>query len=110
MFRAYLLKEQLREVFRYSAGYARVQLQGFVAMATCSGLAPFIKLASSIRSHQAGIDAALVHDLSNARVESANNKLRLLTRLAFGFHSPAPLISLALLKLGGLCPPLPGRL
>ena len=109
LFRAYLLKEQLREVFRNSGGYARVQLQGFVAMATRSGLAPFIKLASSIRSHQAGIDAALVHGLSNARVESANNKLRLLTRLAFGFHSPAPLISLALLKLGGLCPPLPGR-
>jgi len=87
-----------------------VQLQSFVAMAARSGLAPFIKLASRIRSHQAGINAALVHGLSNARVESANNKLRLLTRLAFGFHSPAPLISLALLKLGGLCPPLPGRL
>ena len=109
LFRAYLLKEQLREVFRNSGGYARVQLQGFVAMATRSGLTPFIKLASRIRAHQVGIDAALVHGLSNARVESANNKLRLLTRLAFGFHSSAPLISLALLKLGGLCPPLPGR-
>jgi hypothetical protein len=48
----------LREVFGYSGGYAPVQLQGFVAMATRSGLAPFIKLASSIRSHQAGIDAS----------------------------------------------------
>ena len=110
LFRAYLLKEQLREVFAYSGGYARVQLQGWLTMAARSGLAPFIMLAKSIRTHQAGIDAALVHGLSNARVESANNKLRLLTRLAFGFHSPAPLIALALLKLGGLCPPLPGRL
>ena len=40
---------------------------------------------------------------------SPNNKLRLLTSLAFGFHSPDHLISLALLKLGGLCPPPPGR-
>ena len=96
--------------FGVAVTYACVQLQGLVAMATRSGLAPFIKLASRIRSHQVGINAALVHGLSNARVESANNKLRLLTRLAFGFHSPAPLISLALLKLGGLCPPLPGRL
>ena len=109
LFRAYLLLEQLREVVTYSGGYARVQLQGFVAMAAGSGLARFIKLASRIRSHQAGINVALVHGLSNARAESANNKLRLLTRLAFGFHSRAPLISLALLKLGGLRPPLPGR-
>ncbi len=43
------LKEQLREVFLNSGGYARVQLQGFVAMATRSGLAQFIKLASRIR-------------------------------------------------------------
>jgi transposase len=110
LFRAYLLNEQLREVFRYSGGYARVQLQGVVAMATRSGLAPFIELASSMRSDPAGIDAALLHGLSNERVKFANNKLRLLTRFAFGFHSPAFLISLALLKLSGLCPPLPGRL
>jgi hypothetical protein len=30
-----------------------------------------------------------------------------MTRLAFGFHSPGPLIGLAMLKLGGLCPALP---
>jgi hypothetical protein len=27
--------------------------------------------------------------------------------MAFGFHSHAPLVALAMLKLGGLCPPLP---
>ncbi|HEV8653475.1 MAG TPA: hypothetical protein VG276_29760, partial [Actinomycetes bacterium] len=35
--------------------------------------------------------------------------LRLLTRVAFGFHSAQALIGLAMLSLGGLCPPLPGR-
>ena len=35
--------------------------------------------------------------------------LRLLTRIAFGFRSPQALIGLAMLALGGLCPPLPGR-
>ena len=54
-----------------------------------------------------GINAALVHGLSNTRIESANNKLRLLTRLAFGFYSPGPNVSLALLKFGGPCPPIP---
>ena len=53
--------------------------------------------------------ASLLYGLSNGLVESINTKLRLLTRIAFGFHSPDTLISLAMLALGGLCPPLPGR-
>src|SRR5664279_4044058 len=35
--------------------------------------------------------------------------LRLLTRIAFGFRSPDALVALAMLDLGGMCPPLPGR-
>ena len=46
---------------------------------------------------------------SNARVESVNTKLRLLTHIAFGFRSPDALVALAMLDLGGMCPPLPGR-
>lgn len=69
----------------------------------------FVKLAKSITEHRAGIEAALTHGLSNARVESVNTKLRLLTRIAFGFRSPGALVALAMLDLGGLCPPLPGR-
>ena len=68
-----------------------------------------MKLARSIRAHRVGIDAALIHGLSNARVESVNTKLRLLTRIAFGFRSPEALVALAMLDLGGMCPPLPGR-
>ena len=109
LYRAYLLKEQLRSVFMYSGASARVQLKGWLVLAQNSRLPSFVKLAKSIRAHRAGIEAALVHGLSNARVEAANLKLRLLCRLAYGFHSASPLIALALLKLGGLCPPLPGR-
>jgi Transposase len=46
---------------------------------------------------------------SNALVESTNTKLRLLTRVAYGFKQPEHLIALALLDRGGYCPPLPGR-
>ena len=55
------------------------------------------------------IVASLLHGASNARVESVNTRLRLLTRIAFGFRSTDALIGLAMLSLGGLCPPLPGR-
>jgi transposase len=43
-------------------------------------------------------------------MEAANTTIRLITRRAYGFHSSAALIALAMLCLGGLCPPLPGRL
>ena len=32
-----------------------------------------------------------------------------LTRMAFGFTKPEALVALAMLALGGYCPPLPGR-
>jgi transposase len=46
---------------------------------------------------------------SNARVEAINTQIRLITRRGFGYHSPHAVIALAMLALGGLCPPLPGR-
>ena len=69
----------------------------------------FVKLASTISAHRAAIHAALTKGLSNGLVESVNTKIRLLTRIAFGFRSPDALIGLAMLTVGGLCPPLPGR-
>ena len=36
-------------------------------------------------------------------------KLRLLTRIAYGFKSTDNLIAMCLLDRGGHCPPLPGR-
>jgi len=57
----------------------------------------------------ARIGVSAPYRLSNALVESTNTKIRLLARVAFGFHSPQALIGLAMLSLGGLCPPLPGR-
>jgi hypothetical protein len=41
--------------------------------------------------------------------EATNTTIRLITRRAFGFHTPEALIALAKLRLSGLCPPLPGR-
>jgi transposase len=110
LYRAYLLKEQLREVVRRGGRAGKRLLDRWLAWASRSKLAPFVMVARTIRAHRAGIDAALDHGLSNARTEANNNQLRLLTRLAYGFHSPAPLIALAMLKLGGLCPSLPGRI
>jgi transposase len=109
LYRAYLLKEQLREIFRLPFRAAVVLLDHWLGWARRCRLPAFVRLARSIRAHQPSILATLRFGLSNARVEAVNTRIRLLTRIAFGFRSSAPLIGMVLLALGGLCPPLPGR-
>ena len=107
LYRAYLLKEQLRQIYRCAPDKAEQLLDGWLAWARRSRLPSFVKLARTIREQRAGILSAIQHGLSNARIEQINTQIRLIARRAFGFHSPAPLIALAMLKLAGLCPPLP---
>lgn len=107
--RAYLLKEQLRQIYRLPARKAIALLDEWLSWARRCRLKPFVKLARTIAAQREGIVAAIRHGLSNARVEAINTQIRLIARRAFGFHSPEALISLAMLKLGGLCPSLPGR-
>jgi transposase len=109
LYRAYLLKEQLRQIYRLTPRAAIRLLNRWLAWARRCRLKPFVKLARTIAAQHDGIVAAIRHGLSNARVEAINTQIRLIARRAFGFHSPEALISLAMLKLGGLCPPLPDR-
>jgi len=87
-YRAYLLKEELWLVFRVKDGHGVALLDAWVSWARRCRIPAFVALAKTVAAHRAGIVAALQHGLSNARVESVNTKLRVLTRLAFGFRSP----------------------
>jgi transposase len=107
LYRAYLLKEQLRQIYRVPPSAAIAMLDGWITWARRCRLTPFVKLARTITDQRAGILAAIQHGLSNARVEAINTQIRLITRRAFGFHSPDALIALAMLSLADLCPPLP---
>jgi transposase len=109
LYRAYLLKEQLRLVFKLKGVRATVLLEAWLGWARRCRIPAFVKLAKAVTAHRASIQAALTEGLSNGLVESANTKIRLLTRVAFGFRSPDALIALAMLSVGGLCPLLPGR-
>ncbi len=53
-----------------------------------SRIPPFVTLRRRIVHHRAAIHATLDSGLSNALIESTNTKIRLLTRIAFGFHGP----------------------
>jgi transposase len=109
LYRAYLLKEQLRAVFRIKGVLALTMLDDWLAWAARCRIPAFVELGRRIRKNLAGIEAALVHNLSNALVESTNTKLRVLHRMAYGFRKPEHLIALALLDRGGYCPELPSR-
>ncbi len=110
LYRAYLLKEQLRVVFQEPDTAAAIALlDAWLAWARRCRITSFVQLAKTIKQHYAGIVATLTHRLTNARSEAINTTLRLICRRAYGFHSADALIALAMLTVGGLCPPLPGR-
>ena len=110
LYRAYLLKEQLRVVFQEPDPAAAVALlDAWLVWARRCRIAAFVKLAKTISEHRQGIVATLTHRLSNARTEAINTTLRLICRRAYGFHSAQALIALAMLTVGGLRPALPGR-
>jgi transposase len=107
--RAYLLKEGLRHVFSVKGDEGKQALDRWISWARRCRIPGFVDLARRIVKHRQAIDAALDHGLSQGLIESVNTKIRLLTRIAFGFRSPEALIALAMLALGGHRPSLPGR-
>jgi transposase len=109
LYRAYLLKEQLRLVFHQRGDQAVAMLDAWLGWARRSRIPAFVELYHRIKRHRTGIIASVTHGLSNGLTESVNTKLRLLTRIAYGFRSTDNLIALCLLDRGGHCPPLPGR-
>ncbi|MBA3309574.1 MAG: ISL3 family transposase [Nocardioidaceae bacterium] len=109
LYRAYLLKEGLRLIFTMPHTAAIEALDRWISWARRCRIPSFVKLQKSIVKHKARILAAIEHSLSNGLIESTNTKIRLITRMAYGFKSPEALIALALLSLGGHRPALPGR-
>ena len=110
--RAYELKEYLATILEQATpDDAKGLLDEWLAWATRSRLAPFVKLARTVRKHAVGILAYLDTKMTNGPVEGINNKLRVIARRAYGFHSHGALISMLFLCCGGieLAPPLPTR-
>jgi transposase len=110
LYRAYLLKETLAQALDYlQPARARRALQGWISWACRSRLKPFQKVARTLRDHLTGILAYIKHRLTNGLTEGLNNKLRLVSRRAYGFHSAEAIIAMLYLTCSGipLNPPLP---
>jgi transposase len=103
LFRAYLLKESLCAILdRKQVNVARRKLDEWLAWAVRSRLAPFRKLAATVRKHQEGILAYVRSGLSNGRTEALNGKARTITRRSYGLHSASALIALLRLCCSGI--------
>ena len=109
LYRAYLIKEQLREVFRVKGIRGRRLLAGVIAWASRSRIPEMVDLARTLRRFAELIGNTLDTGVTSALAENTNTHISVLARRAYGFHSPEALIAMIELTRGGLCPPLPGR-
>ena len=75
LFRAFLLKEQLRLLYHLDdPALAPEHLAAWLGWASRSKLRPFVKLARTIRRHREGILSAIRLGLSNGRLEGSTRR------------------------------------
>jgi len=109
LYRSYLLKENLRAVFKYEYNAAIVELDKWLRWAQRCRIKEFVELGRKIKRHKVAIIATITHGLSNARIEAVNNKIKVTIRMGYGFRNIDNLIALVRLKCGDYDVVLPGR-
>jgi len=109
LYRAYLLKEGMRLVFKYSYDIAVLELEEWLKWAQRCRIREFIDLGQKVKRHKAAILAAIKYGLSNARIEAVNNKIKVTIHMGYGYRNIDNLIALVKLKCGDDIVSLPGR-
>jgi transposase len=109
VWRAYTLKEAVRGIFEagLSPEDLEVLTKRLLSRLARSRLQPFVRLGQTIRKHRDGILAAIRLGINQGRTEALNNKVRLITRRAYGFHSAKATLALVLLTCGPITLHLP---
>ena len=112
VWRAYTLKEAVRGIFEpgLSIDDVEVLIKRLLSRLARSRLEPFVRLGKTIRKHRDGILAAIRLGINQGRTEALNNKVRLITRRAYGFHSAKAALALVLLTCGPITLHLPHEL
>jgi transposase len=108
LYRAYLLKESLADIYRnlYTPGWASRLLGEWLGWAARSRIEPFRKLARTIKRCREGVLAYFDTGYTTGRAEGLNNKARLATRQAYGFHSADAVRAMIELRCTGIVIPL----
>ena len=69
----------------------------------------FVELGRKIKRHKEAILASIKYQLTNARIEAVNNKIKVTIRMGYGFRNIDHLIALVRLRCSGDIVTLPGR-
>lgn len=84
---SYYLKEELRRVWNQNGKeQAEVILFNWIKEARGSGIRHMTRLADTIEQHMDGLLAYYDYKISSGKVEGINNKIKTITRQAFGFR------------------------
>jgi transposase len=87
LFTAYYLKEELSLLWEQpTAAAMEAFLKGWCCRATQTGIRLFQSLAKTLLSHCSGILSWFTHRINSGRMEGINNKIRTLTRSAYGYR------------------------
>ena len=110
LYRAYLLKERLRLIFKMdNPEDAEEELMAWIQWARRCRIPSFVELQRKIMRHKDHILNTIRLDVSNARIEATNNKIKLLIRQAYGFRNIDNMIAMILLYCSDVKIPLPNR-
>jgi transposase len=112
VWRAYELKEAVRGIFQpgLSIDDVEVLIDRLLSRLARSRLEPFARFGKTLRKNRDGILAAIRLGINQGRTEALNNKVRLITRRAYGFHSAKAALALVLLTCGPITLHLPHEL
>ena len=98
LYRAYLLKETFADILnRRQPNVVKDKLNEWLSWASRSRLPGFVKVARTIRTHLDEIVAYIRWGVTNGIVEGLHNKVRVIIRRAFGFHSASAVIGMIML-------------
>lgn len=90
LFMAYYLKEELLLLWAQpTAKDMRDFLKSWCRRALETGLAPFKSLVKTLRSRRKGILEWFRHPINSGRMEGINNKVKVMTRSAYGYRDEA---------------------
>ncbi len=100
--RAWAMKEMVRAIFAPGLTVDAVAelIDQLLSRLSRSRMKPFVRLGRTIRKHREGILAARRLGITNARAEAMNNKVKLIVRRAYGFHSARAALALVHLTCG----------
>lgn len=112
VWRGYTLKEAVRAIFAAGLTVEDVEIliDRLLSRLARSRLEPFVRLGKTIRKHRDGILAAVRLGINQGRTEALNNKVRLVIRRAYGFHTAHAALALVMLTCGPITLRLPHQL